>query len=95
MQNVILTAIILEDESVEQGVCAAYLSRFVHTPASHVLDAIAEWLGCQNLILVSSVLLHPVTICIGKIPPDSQNIHEATINWTIPRILMLRSGPFP
>ena len=41
LQNVIVTATILENESVEQGVCAANLSRFVRTPASRVVDAIA------------------------------------------------------
>ena len=87
MQNVIVTATIREDESVERGARAAYLSRFVRTPASHVLDAIAEWLRCQNLILASCVLLRSITICTGKISSDTHNFHEAILAGLSPEFL--------
>ena len=87
MQNVMVTETIQEDESVEKGICAAYHSRFVHTPASHVVDAIAEWLRCQNFILVSCVLLHSVIICFGNNSPASQNFHEAILAALSPEFL--------
>ena len=86
MQNVMVTETI-QDESVEQGVRAAYHSRFRRTQASHVADAIAEWLRCQNLILVSCALLRSITICIGKTSPDSQNFHEAILAGLSPEFL--------
>lgn len=42
LEEVMATATIVEDESVEQGVRAAYLSRFLRTSASHVVDALGE-----------------------------------------------------
>ncbi len=49
LQDVVATATIVEDESVEQGVRAAYLSRFVRTSASHVVDALGERLRWQEM----------------------------------------------
>ena len=49
LEDVVATATIVEEESVEQGVRAAHLSRFLRTSASHVVDAIGERLRWHEM----------------------------------------------
>ena len=49
LEDAVATATIVEEETVEQGVRAAYLARFLRTSASHVVDALGERLRWQQL----------------------------------------------